>query len=67
VAVAFAAGIAAWASLELQALTNSYALEFKVVFPGLLEWLGVVAAAAALGLAGAWVAVGQELRRFAVR
>jgi cell division transport system permease protein len=64
-AVALAAGLGAWASLELQALTNSYALEFKVMFPELMEWLGVVAAAGALGLAGAWAAVGQELRRFA--
>ena len=64
-AVALAVGLATWADLELQALTNSYALEFKIVFPDLMEWLRVLFAAAALGLAGAWVAVGQELRRFA--
>jgi cell division transport system permease protein len=63
-AVAIAAGLAAWTSLELEALTNSYALEFKVVFPQVAEWLGVVVAAGLLGLVGAWVAVGQELRRF---
>jgi cell division transport system permease protein len=64
-AVGLAAGLAAWAALELQALTNSYALEFKVIFPNFTEWLGVLGAAALLGLAGAWVAVSQELRRFA--
>ena len=64
-AVALAAGVAAWAAQELQALTNSYALEFKVILPHLSEWASVLAVAALLGLAGAWVAVGQELRRFA--
>jgi cell division transport system permease protein len=64
-AVAIATGLAAWAALELGALTNSYALEFKVILPHLSDWAAVLTAAAALGLAGAWVAVGQELRRFA--
>ena len=64
-AVALATALAAWAALELRALTNVYALEFKVIFPNVLEWLAVLAAAGSLGLAGAWVAVGQELRRFA--
>ena len=63
-ALALAAGLAAWAGSELQALTNSYALEFKVIFPDLLEVLAVLAGAAFLGLAGAWIAVGRELRRF---
>lgn len=63
-AVAIAAGLSAWTSAELEALTNSYALEFKVVFPHFSEWIGVVIVAGLLGLAGAWVAVGQELRRF---
>ncbi|MNC86702.1 Cell division protein FtsX [compost metagenome] len=66
-AVAFSVGLAFWAASELQALTNSYAFEFKVVFPEFLEWLGVLFAAAALGLAGAWIAVGRELQRFAGR
>ena len=64
-AVVLAAALAAWTSAELQALTNSYALEFKVIFPHMTEWIGVVAVSGLLGLAGAWVAVGQELRRFA--
>jgi cell division transport system permease protein len=64
-AVALATGLAAWAALELQALTNSYALEFKVILPHLSDWAAVLTVAGALGLAGAWVAVGQELRRFA--
>ena len=64
-ALGLAASLAAWAALELQGLTSSYALEFKVIFPDAAEWLGVLAAAAGLGLAGAWVAVSQELRRFA--
>lgn len=64
-ALALATGLAAWTSLELRALTDSYALEFKVIFPDLLEWILVLAGAALLGLVGAWVAVSQELRRFA--
>jgi cell division transport system permease protein len=64
-AVALATGLAAWAALELEALTNSYALEFKVILPHLSDWASVLTGAGALGLGGAWVAVGQELRRFA--
>lgn len=64
-ALALASGLAAWTATELQALTNSYALEFKVLLPDLSEWTAVLAVAGALGLGGAWVAVGQELRRFA--
>jgi cell division transport system permease protein len=64
-AVAFAEGLAAWTSWELRALTDTYALEFKVLSPDLLEWALVLSGAAALGLAGAWVAVGRELHRFA--
>jgi cell division transport system permease protein len=64
-AVALATGLAAWTSAELQALTNSYALEFKVISPNLVDWASVLGVASLLGLAGAWVAVGQELRRFA--
>ena len=64
VASAAAAAVSAWAAYELQALTPSYATELKVVFLPLTLNLGVVAAAAALGFGGAWVAVGRELRRF---
>jgi cell division transport system permease protein len=63
-AVALAAALAAWTATELQALTNTYALEFKVLLPDLWEWAGVLAISGSLGLAGAWLAVGQELRRF---
>jgi cell division transport system permease protein len=63
-AVGVAGLLTFWAGRELQALTNSYAFEFRVIFFSLWESLGVVGAAAALGLLGAWVAVGRELRRF---
>jgi cell division transport system permease protein len=63
-AVALATGLALWASHELQVLTPDYASELKVVFLPPMESLGVVLAAAALGLGGAWIAVGRELRRF---
>jgi len=64
-ALVLAGSLAAWTSLELRALTDTYALEFKVIFPDVLEWILVLAGAAVLGLTGAWVAVGRELRRFA--
>jgi len=63
-AVAVAGLLTLWAGSELQALTSSYAFEFRVLFFTFWESLGVVAAAASLGLLGAWVAVGRELRRF---
>lgn len=63
-AVGMAAALSAWIEFELQALTPSYAMELKVVFLPLLESLGVVLGAAALGFVGAWVAVSRELRRF---
>ena len=64
VAMALAAGVAAWARLELEALTNTHAFELKVIFMSTEELLAILAGTAALGLAGAWVAVGRELRRF---
>jgi cell division transport system permease protein len=64
-ALALAGSLAAWTSLELRALTDAYALEFKVIFPDVLEWMLVLVGAALLGLAGAWTAVSRELRRFA--
>ena len=63
-AVALATGLAAWAGYELRVLTPDYATELKVVFLPPMETLAVVVAAAALGLGGAWAAVGREVRRF---
>lgn len=63
-AIALAAAVSAWLRYELQALTSSYAAEFKVVF---VDWelaLAVAVAAALLGGLGAWVSVSRELRRF---
>jgi cell division transport system permease protein len=64
-AVLIAAGISAWMGSELLALTPGYATELKVVFLALSESLAVILAAGLLGLAGAWIAVGRELRSFA--
>lgn len=64
VALAFGWAATAWLGAELVALTPAYATELKVVFltaEGV--WL-VVALSALLGLAGAWWAVGRELRQF---
>lgn len=64
-AIALAAAVAAWLRYELQALTSTYAAEFKVVF---VDWelsLAVAVAAAILGWLGAWVSVSRELRHFA--
>jgi cell division transport system permease protein len=54
----------AWIGHEMSALAPAYATELKAVFLGLMECLVVVAAAAALGLWGAFVAVRRELTRF---
>ena len=65
-AIALAASAAAWLGHELQALTSSYATEFKVVFIDSWIVFGVVAGSATLGLLGAWLSVSRELRRFSV-
>jgi cell division transport system permease protein len=65
-AMALALGWAAtaWVGAELVALTPAYAAELKVVFLSLDGiWL-VLGLCAFLGLAGAWWAVGRELRQF---
>ena len=63
-AVALAGGLAAWAQHELSALTHGYAAELKVLLPSPTDWLAVLAASMVLGMAGAWLAVSRELRRF---
>jgi cell division transport system permease protein len=64
VAVVLAAALAAWAGHEMRALALDYSFELKVIFPGLNGIVGVILGTAALGLAGAWMAVSRELRRF---
>ena len=64
--LALTAAVAQWVDAELRALTPNYAIELKVVLPGLKTWVAVAGAAALLGLAGAWLAVGRELRRFSL-
>ena len=63
-AVGLAAALWAWLSAELSALTPGYATELKLVFLAPREVAAIVGAAACLGLAGAWLAVGREIRRF---
>jgi cell division transport system permease protein len=64
-AVGLAGLLAHWAGIELSALTPGYTTELKVVFLTAGESLIAMATAAALGLAGAWLAVTREIRRFA--
>lgn len=64
IALGLAWGAAAWLENELGALTPGYATEFKVVFLTPQGCWAVLAVSAALGLAGAWWAVGRELRQF---
>jgi cell division transport system permease protein len=64
-ALALSAALGAWVGAELRALTPSYASEFKIVSLTIPEAVGITLMAAALGLAGAWWAVGRELRAFA--
>jgi cell division protein FtsX len=63
-AIAASAAVAAWADFELQALTNMHAFEFKVIFLPPEELMLILIGAGTVGLAGAWIAVGRELRRF---
>ncbi len=66
-AIALAALVSVWLRYEFQALTGTYATEFKVA---LIDWelcLGVALSAAFLGGLGAWVSVSRELRRFATQ
>lgn len=63
-AAALAIGLMLWAERELSALTHGYGAELKVIFPSASQWLSLVGASALLGIAGAWLAVSRELRRF---
>lgn len=63
-AFGLAAAVAGWVGLELQALANPHAFEFKILFIDPVEAMAILAAATGLGLVGAWVAVGREMRRF---
>jgi cell division transport system permease protein len=62
--VGLAALTVAWINAELRALTSSYAYEFKIVFMGPVEMAAVTLGVALLGIAGAWLSVSRELRRF---
>lgn len=64
-AMALAMAVGTWLAAEMRALAPGYATELKVVFPGPDLWLAVILGSAALGFAGAYLAVGRELRRFA--
>lgn len=63
-AVGLAALLVAWLNGELQALTSTYVDEFKIYFLDPSGIAGVILAVAALGVAGAWISVTRELRRF---
>ena len=67
VAVGLAAAVAHWIGAELLALTPGYAAELKILFLDPREWGTAILASAALGLAGAWIAVAREIRRFSGR
>jgi Cell division protein len=63
-AIGLSWAVAFWVGRQLEALTSGYATELKVLFLPLNDCLAIVALAAALGLAGAWWAVGREIRQF---
>lgn len=65
-AVGIAGALALWVGGEVEALTSSYANEFKVVFMSHSEIGLTILCAAALGLAGAWAAVNRELQALAL-
>ena len=66
-AVGLAALVVAWLNAEMRALTSSYAYEFKIVFMNSTALGMIVLGVAALGIAGAWLSVSRELRRFSAR
>ena len=63
-AIALSWAFAWWIDRELQALTSTYVNDVKIVFLPATAACAVVGGAALLGLAGAWWAVGRELRQF---
>lgn len=54
-----------WLDLELRALTSSYSTDLKLVFLTTPESVTIVGGVVLLALAGAWLSVSRELRRFA--
>lgn len=52
-----------WASIEVQALTTSYASDFSMKYLSVKQILGVVAGAVALGWVGAFVSVSHYLHQ----
>ncbi|HYC38108.1 MAG TPA: permease-like cell division protein FtsX [Usitatibacter sp.] len=65
-AVGLAFALWAWLAAELSALTPGYPSDMKLLFLRVDEMALVVLAAALLGLLGAWLAVGREIRHFSV-
>jgi cell division transport system permease protein len=63
-AVGLAAIAVGWLNGELQALTSTYLYDFKISFMALPDVALVVAAVSCLAVAGAWISVSRELRRF---
>ncbi len=63
-AIGLCAGVVGWLNAELSVLTSSYSTDFKILSQSPLEMLAVVGGVAALGLAGAWLSVSRELKRF---
>jgi cell division transport system permease protein len=66
-AVGLAGAVVAWLNTELEALTSSYAYDFKIIFLAPSHMAEVIAGVAALAVVGAWLAVSRELRRFSAR
>src|SRR5262245_61446022 len=63
-AVGLTLGLAAWVNAELRALATAYPIELKVISVDQTEVAAILAATVGLALAGAWLAVSRELRRF---
>ncbi len=66
-AVGLTALVVAWLNAELLALTSNYAYEIKIVFMGPEATALVVLGVAGLGIAGAWLSVSREMKRYSAR